>query len=85
MTRPEWVMAGVALTSPLLVGILGLAGDDSLTWHASPPAWPTFNPLVAIALLPLLAPLARIPKAAPVLAEDRDTTRGADLVPAVGP
>jgi energy-coupling factor transport system permease protein len=85
MTGAEWLMACVALTSPLLVGLFGLAGESSLTWHASPPAWPTFNPLVALALLPLLAPLTRVPKAAPVLAEDRDVTHGADLVPAVGP
>jgi energy-coupling factor transport system permease protein len=85
MTRAEWSMAGVALLSPLLVGVFSLAGETSLTWVPSPPAWPTFDPLVALALLPLLAPLARIPKAAPVLAEDRDSTRGVDLVPAVGP
>jgi energy-coupling factor transport system permease protein len=85
MTRAEWAMAGVALLSPLLVGVFSLAGETSLTWVPSPPAWPTFDPLVALALLPLLAPLARVPKAAPVLAEDRDSTRGVDLVPAVGP
>jgi energy-coupling factor transport system permease protein len=85
MTAPEWAMAGVSLMAPVLIGIVGLVGDDSLVWRGSPPHWPTFNPLVALALLPLLAPLARTPKPAPTVAGAGASPREPDLVPAVGP
>ncbi len=78
-------MGSVAMLSPLLVGIFSLAGESTLAWLPSPPSWPTFNPLVALALLPLLAPLARIPKPAPVTAPDGAPLVEPELVPAVGP
>ena len=61
----DWAMAAVALTSPLLVGALALGGSPSLVWRASPLQWPTFDPLVALALLPLLVPMARASTVAP--------------------
>ena len=59
ITRADWTLAAVALTAPLLVGLLALSGNGTLAWHASPLHWPTFDPLVGLALLPLLAPLVR--------------------------
>jgi energy-coupling factor transport system permease protein len=85
MTGAEWAMAAVSLTAPLLVGILSLAGEDTLVWHGSPPQWPAFDPLVALALLPLLAPLTRIPKPAPATTDRDPATPEPELVPAVGP
>lgn len=61
MTAADWGMVGIALLAPLFVGVLGLAGVDSLVWSTSPLHWPRFDPLVAIALLPLLVPLVRTP------------------------
>jgi hypothetical protein len=54
-------MVALAASAPMLLGILGLAGNDSLVWTATPLRWPTFEPLVALSLLPLLAPLLRLP------------------------
>lgn len=59
MAGPDWAMAAAALATPLLIGVLALGGDTSLVWRASPLRWPTFDPLVALALVPLLAPMAR--------------------------
>ena len=59
MAGPDWAMAAAALAAPLLIGGLALGGDSSLVWRASPLRWPTFDPLVALALVPLLAPMAR--------------------------
>jgi energy-coupling factor transport system permease protein len=56
-TARDWTMVAVAALAPLALGIASLAGEDSLTWYASPLRWPTFDPLVALSLLPLLAPL----------------------------
>ena len=55
-------MVACVLTTPLLIGVMGFAGNDSLIWHTSPLQWPTFEPLVALALVPLLAPLVRTPR-----------------------
>jgi len=54
----DWAMVGVACLAPAALGLVSLLGERSLTWYASPLQWPTFEPLVALALLPLLAPLA---------------------------
>jgi energy-coupling factor transport system permease protein len=61
MAPADWVMVAVSCTAPLLLGVLSLAGTDSLVWRASPLHWPEFEPLVALSLMPLLAPLARAP------------------------
>ncbi len=62
MTTADWAMAGGALAAPLILGLLGFGGEDSLTWVPSPLRWPTFEPLVALALIPLLVPLVRTPR-----------------------
>ncbi len=62
MAKADWLMVACVLVAPLLVGLVGFAGNDSLTWNASPLHWPTFEPLVALALIPLLAPLVRTPR-----------------------
>jgi energy-coupling factor transport system permease protein len=62
MTTVDWAMAGGALGAPLILGLMGLVGEDSLTWTTSPLHWPTFEPLVALALIPLLVPLVRTPR-----------------------
>jgi hypothetical protein len=58
MARRDWQMVAVAALTPLALGVASLAGEPSLTWYASPLRWPSFEPLVALTLLPLLAPLA---------------------------
>ncbi len=50
--------------TPLIVGLCGLFGAGSLVWHTSPLHWPAFQPLVALALVPLLFPLTRTPRPA---------------------
>jgi len=63
MAATDWAMAGVALLAPVTLGLLGFAGNDSLRWTAgSPLQWPAFEPLVVLALIPLLAPLVRTPR-----------------------
>jgi energy-coupling factor transport system permease protein len=64
MTSADWCMVGVALTAPLMLGVVGLSGEDSLVWYTSPLDWPTFEPLIALAFLPLLVPLVRVPHVA---------------------
>lgn len=59
MESGDWVLAAVSLLAPMTLGLCSLAGVDSLVWRASPLAWPSFDPLVALALAPLLAPLLR--------------------------
>ena len=62
MASADWVMVACVLATPLLVGLFGFAGEGSLVWHTSPLHWPTFQPLVALALVPLLFPLTRTPR-----------------------
>ncbi len=62
MASADWVMVACVLTTPLLVGLFGFAGEGSLVWHTNPLHWPTFQPLVALALVPLLFPLTRTPR-----------------------
>jgi hypothetical protein len=61
MAAADWAMVAVASGAPLLLGLLSLAGAESLVWSTSPLRWPEFEPLPALALVPLLAPLARMP------------------------
>ncbi len=58
----DWAMIGVSVLAPVIVGLLAAAGNDTLAWYASPVTWPRFDPFVALAVLPLLAPLARRPR-----------------------
>ncbi len=74
MASADWVMVACVLATPLLVGLFGFAGEDSLVWHTSPLHWPTFQPLVALALVPLLFPLTRTPR--PPSAAQRRGDRG---------
>ncbi len=77
MRAPDWLMVAIALCSPLLLGVMGLRGEGSLVWSTSPLHWPTFEPLVALAFVPLLVPLVRIPSPAPRVADDFAVEPGA--------
>lgn len=57
LTRTDAVMLAVSLAAPAALALLTATGEPSLAWSATPLAWPAFSPLVALALLPLLAPL----------------------------
>jgi energy-coupling factor transport system permease protein len=59
VTRADWLLIAVVALSPLALGIITATGNGTLAWYADPVAWPRFDPVVALALLPLLAPLAR--------------------------
>lgn len=77
MGRRDWQMVAVAALTPLALGVASLAGEASLTWYPSPLRWPAFEPLVALALLPLLAPLvlpAPFVRQAPSSAAERHGT-----------
>ena len=52
----RWVML-LAVTGPVLLGALRVAGIGALDWAPNPVGWPPFHPLAAAALLPLAAPL----------------------------
>jgi energy-coupling factor transport system permease protein len=69
VTARDWGMVAAAALTPLALGIASLADEGSLTWYASPLRWPTFDLLVALALVPLLAPVllrpARVTRRAP--------------------
>lgn len=62
MARADWLMVAGVLITPLLIGLMDLVGNDSLRWRTSPLHWPAFEPLVALALVPLLTPLVRTPR-----------------------
>jgi energy-coupling factor transporter transmembrane protein EcfT len=62
-----WCVAAVLLTPALLI-VLAVIGDDStFVWTPSPVHWPQVDVLAALAFVPLLAPLARAPAAAPAV------------------
>jgi energy-coupling factor transport system permease protein len=65
-TRADGLMTSTVLVAPLALALVSAAGNDTLAWYASPVAWPRFDPAVALALLPLLAPLVRLPARAAV-------------------
>jgi energy-coupling factor transport system permease protein len=75
LTGGDWSMIAVSVLAPVAVGLFAAAGNDTLAWYASPVTWPRFDPLVALAVLPLLAPLARRPRTRTA------TSAPADLVP----
>jgi len=57
LTRADAVTMAVSLAAPVAVALLAARDERSLTWSATPLAWPAFSPLVALALAALLAPL----------------------------
>jgi energy-coupling factor transport system permease protein len=59
MQRSDWLLIGFAFLAPVTLSVVAAVGNDTLAWYASPLRWPRFDPVVAIALLPLLAPLLR--------------------------
>ncbi|MFM7616257.1 MAG: energy-coupling factor transporter transmembrane component T [Actinomycetes bacterium] len=61
ITRADATMVALAWIAPVLLGVLTIAGDRSLTWRAQPLTWPQVGLLPILALLPLLAPMARRP------------------------
>ena len=63
MTPADWALALVTLLAPVAMAVCSVAGDASLVWFASPLRWPTFHPLPAAALVPLLVPVLLHPRA----------------------
>jgi energy-coupling factor transport system permease protein len=61
MTRADWCLIAVVALAPIALSIVSAVGNDTLTWYASPLRWPRFDPVVGLALVPLLAPLVRRP------------------------
>src|SRR3954452_6215903 len=59
MRVADWTLVAVVALAPVALSIASATGNDTLTWFASPLRWPRFDPLVALALLPLLSPLFR--------------------------
>jgi energy-coupling factor transporter transmembrane protein EcfT len=57
MTRIDWTVAGAALLAPAAMAGVSMVGDASLTWIASPLAWPALHVAPVLALLPLLVPV----------------------------
>lgn len=66
VTRADAVMVAVAWIAPAILGALTVAGDTSLTWSAQPLTWPQVGLLPLLALVPLLAPMARRPWEEPI-------------------
>jgi energy-coupling factor transport system permease protein len=58
MTRSDWTVAVAVLVAPAALAVCSVTGDHSLTWFASPLRWPTLHVLPALALIPLLSPIA---------------------------
>ena len=69
--RPRRLGAGdlvvmiAACAAPIALVVVDAAGDDSLTWAASPLRWPVLHLLPAVAIALLAVPLVRRPTAAP--------------------
>jgi energy-coupling factor transport system permease protein len=61
LTAADRCCIAASLAAPLLLTLLVVGGDDTLTWTPSPVAWPAFGALPALAFVPLLAPLTRRP------------------------
>jgi energy-coupling factor transport system permease protein len=59
MKRTDWAVTGISLLAPAGLAALALAGDDTLTWAASPLHLPDFNPVAALALAALTVPAWR--------------------------
>jgi energy-coupling factor transport system permease protein len=65
MTPADWGLVATVALAPIALAVASATGNDTLAWFASPVRWPRFDPLVGLALLPLLAPLARRPWSPP--------------------
>ncbi|MEI8336909.1 MAG: energy-coupling factor transporter transmembrane component T [Actinomycetes bacterium] len=61
ITKADALMVALAWISPAALGVLTIYGNDTLTWSASPLAWPQVGLIPVIALIPLLAPMVRRP------------------------
>jgi hypothetical protein len=57
MTRTDWMIVAAAVATPVVVGIIALIGDTSLTWSPTPLRLPAFDPFVAVAIVGLAAPV----------------------------
>lgn len=66
LATADWLLIAAALVAPFALGVFTATGNSSLAWYASPLDWPRFDVLVALALLPLLAPLLLLPQRPPV-------------------
>ena len=62
--RLDAMLIGTVLISPFVLGAFSATGNSSLAWFASPLVWPRFDVVVALAFLPLLAPLLVLPQPA---------------------
>jgi len=56
MTPADWFVGAACVAAPAGLGLLALAGDDSLVWTASPLHLPALNLLAVLALAALVAP-----------------------------
>ena len=61
LTAADWGLIATVAVAPVVLSVVSAIGNDTLAWFASPLRWPRFDPVVALALLPLLAPLVRRP------------------------
>jgi energy-coupling factor transport system permease protein len=75
LAAADWGLIAAVAVAPVVLSIVSAVGNDTLAWFASPLRWPRFDPVVALALVPLLAPLVRRPVAA--RADTRATARAA--------
>jgi hypothetical protein len=72
MTAADRAMVALSFVAPIAVGFLSTAGNSSLVWHGSELVWPRFEPVVVLAMIPLLAPLLRLPSHADRSSADAD-------------
>lgn len=61
VTRADLALMAGVCGAPVALTLCAIAGDDSLTWAASPLRWPTLSVLPVVALGALCAPLVRRP------------------------
>jgi energy-coupling factor transporter transmembrane protein EcfT len=71
LTAADFACIAAVVAAPVLVGVVSLAGDESLKWPVDPLLWPTVHVLPIAALLGLLAPCARQPAAVSATAAPR--------------
>ena len=69
LATADWLLIGTALVAPFALGVFTAVGNSSLAWYASPLNWPRFDVAVALAFVPLLAPLLRLPQGGPANSE----------------
>jgi hypothetical protein len=80
LAAADLVMISAALVSPLVLGVLSATGNATLAWYASPLVWPRFDLIVALAFVPLLAPLLSLPTPAPAPATASTRTLAPDVL-----